>query len=57
MSTFMSTLCLSTVMWLLKLSSDQKSIIIHHKSNGDFKSYITFGGHKVNMGLTYIITQ
>jgi hypothetical protein len=44
------------LIWLLKLPLDQKSIIIYYKFNGDFKSHNNFGGHKVDMTLTYIIT-
>jgi hypothetical protein len=32
------------MMWLLKLSFDQNSIMINHKSNGNFKSHIILGG-------------
>jgi hypothetical protein len=34
---------LSKLMWLLKSSSDQNSIMIYHKFNGDFNSHINFG--------------
>lgn len=41
------------LIWLLKLPLDQKSIMIYHKFNGDFKSHINFGwtqdGHGVDM--------
>jgi hypothetical protein len=33
-------------MWLLKSSLDQNSIMIYHKSNGNFKSHINFRGIK-----------
>jgi hypothetical protein len=33
---------LPKLMWLLKLSLDQNSIMNYHKFNGDFKSHINF---------------
>jgi hypothetical protein len=35
--------CLSLkMMWLLNSQFDQNLIVIYHKSNGEFKSYIIF---------------
>jgi hypothetical protein len=49
MSISMSTLCSPKLMWLLKSPLDQKSIIIYHKFNDDYKSHINFGEHKVDI--------
>jgi hypothetical protein len=38
------------LMWLLKSPLDQNSILIYHKFNGDFKSYINFGRIKGGQG-------
>ena len=46
--------------WLLKLSFDKNPIMINHKSNDDFKSYITLEmtqyGHKKTCSITRCIT-
>jgi hypothetical protein len=44
-------------MWFLKSPFDQNSIMIYHKSHGNFKDISFLEGHKSDIGMTSRITH